>query len=77
MGLQSVDRSGQTYIQFRASQSSASNGISSTSIRRIMCEVPNEELYERPKDQVLSAELLVEWLQRYLEQKRGGDEGAL
>jgi hypothetical protein len=68
---------GQPYIQFRASQGSASNGISSTRIRRIMCEASDEELYERLKDQVLSAELLVEWLQRYREQKRGEEEGAL
>jgi hypothetical protein len=53
---------GEPNIQFRASQTSASNGISSTRIRRIMCEALDEELYERLKDQVLSAELLVEWL---------------
>jgi hypothetical protein len=52
------------HIQFRASQSSASNGISSTNIRRIMSETPVEDLYDRLKDQVLSVELLVEWLQR-------------
>jgi hypothetical protein len=68
---------GKPYIQFRASQSSASNGISSTRIRRIMSEAPDEELYERLKDQVLSAKLLVDWLQRYREQKGGEDEGAL
>jgi hypothetical protein len=62
---------GEPYIQFRASQSSASNGISSTRIRRIMSEAPNEELYERLKDQVLSAKLLVDWLQGYRKQKRG------
>jgi hypothetical protein len=62
---------GQPYIQFRASQSSASNGISSTHIRRIMSEDPNEKLYELLKDHVLSAELLVEWLQRSRENKRG------
>jgi hypothetical protein len=68
---------GKPYIQFRASKSSASSGISSTRIRRIMCEAPDEELYERLNDQVLSAKLLVDWLQRYRERKRGEDEGAL
>jgi hypothetical protein len=69
--------SGKPYIQFRASERSASNGISSTRIRRIMSKAPDERLYQRLKDQVLTAELLVKWLQRYQEQKRGEDEGAL
>jgi hypothetical protein len=60
---------GEPYIQFRASQNSASNGISSTRIRRIMSEAPDEDLHERLKDQVLSVELLVEWLQKSREQE--------
>jgi hypothetical protein len=51
---------GQPYIQFRASSTNASNGISSTRIRQIMSEANEEELYEKLKDQVLSAKFLVD-----------------
>ncbi|KAH6666355.1 hypothetical protein B0J14DRAFT_629900 [Halenospora varia] len=64
-------------IQFRATQSSASTGISSTRIRKIMWEAPDEELYDGLKDQVVSAELLVEWLQASRERKRVEDETVL
>ncbi|ESZ90185.1 hypothetical protein SBOR_9438 [Sclerotinia borealis F-4128] len=61
---------GKPIIQFRASQSSASNGVSSTNIRRIMTEAPDEELMEELKDKVISVELLVEWLQHQRNQKQ-------
>lgn len=51
---------GEPIIKFRASESSASNGISSTKIRRIMSEVHNEELLDELKDQVLCARFMVE-----------------
>ncbi|KAF7861390.1 hypothetical protein EAF04_007955 [Stromatinia cepivora] len=53
---------GKPIIQFRASQSSASNGVSSTKIRQIMTEVQDEELMEELKDKVISVKFLVEWL---------------
>ncbi|KAJ8067559.1 hypothetical protein OCU04_004899 [Sclerotinia nivalis] len=53
---------GKPIIQFRASQSSASNGVSSTKIRQIMTEAQDEELMEELKDKVISVEVLVEWL---------------
>ncbi|APA11472.1 predicted protein [Sclerotinia sclerotiorum 1980 UF-70] len=49
-------------IRFRASQISASNGVSSTKIRQIMTEAHDEELMEELKDKVISVEFLVEWL---------------
>ncbi|KUJ08767.1 uncharacterized protein LY89DRAFT_764099 [Mollisia scopiformis] len=54
---------GEPYIQFRASHSSASNGISSTRIRKIMVHASVEEIYELLKDEVLSIEVMIEWLQ--------------
>ncbi|CZR61520.1 uncharacterized protein PAC_11417 [Phialocephala subalpina] len=68
---------GEPVIQFRASKRSASNGISSTKIRRIMSEAPDEELYGQLKDKVLSVELLLEWLKIYRKTKMMEDEGAL
>ncbi|KAI9647887.1 hypothetical protein NHQ30_004275 [Ciborinia camelliae] len=62
--------SGSQIIKFRASQSSASNGVSSTKIRQIMTEAPDEELMEGLKDKVISVESLVEWLQLQRKQKR-------
>jgi hypothetical protein len=56
-------------IHFRASESSASDGLSSTRIRRIMCEAPDERLYELLKDHVLSPDLLVQWLRKYRERR--------
>ncbi|KAF7954080.1 hypothetical protein EAE96_005213 [Botrytis aclada] len=53
---------GKPIIQFRASQHSVSNGVSSTKIRQIMTEALDEKLMEGLKDKVISAELLVEWL---------------
>ncbi|CAD6444781.1 85805aa7-8619-4687-891d-16c7619b6a68 [Sclerotinia trifoliorum] len=53
---------GNPIIRFRASQSSASNGVSSTKIRQIMAEAHNEELMEELNDKVISADFLVEWL---------------
>ncbi|KAK6608071.1 hypothetical protein H4I96_04306 [Botrytis cinerea] len=53
---------GKPIIQFRASQNSASNGVSSTKIRQIMTEALDQELMEGLKDKVISVELLVEWL---------------
>lgn len=53
---------GKPIIQFRASQHSASNGVSSTKIRQIMTEALDEKLMEGLKDKVISAESLVEWL---------------
>ncbi|KAF7898089.1 hypothetical protein EAF00_004535 [Botryotinia globosa] len=49
-------------IQFRASQHSASNGVSSTKIRQIMTEALDDKLMEGLKDKVISAKFLVEWL---------------
>lgn len=49
----------QPLIRFRASTSSASNGVSSTKIRRIMSEVPDGELLESFRDLVVSPEVLV------------------
>ncbi|KAG9232586.1 hypothetical protein BJ875DRAFT_514216 [Amylocarpus encephaloides] len=65
---------GQPVIRFRASESSASNGISSTKIRQIMSESPDEELYEMLRDKVFSVELLVEWM---LEHRKGSQTEAL
>ncbi|TGO16635.1 hypothetical protein BTUL_0026g00460 [Botrytis tulipae] len=53
---------GKPTIQFRASQHSASNGVSSTKIRQIMTEALDEKLMDGLKDKVISAEFLVEWL---------------
>ena len=53
---------GQPRIKFRASESSASNGVSSTKIRKIMCDASDEERYAKLKDHVLGCELLVRWL---------------
>ncbi|KAF7916798.1 uncharacterized protein EAE98_010520 [Botrytis deweyae] len=53
---------GKPIIKFRASQHSASNGVSSTKIRQIMTEALDEKLMEGLKDKVISAEFLVEWL---------------
>ncbi|TGO46193.1 hypothetical protein BCON_0339g00110 [Botryotinia convoluta] len=53
---------GKPIIQFRASQCSTSNGVSSTKIRQIMTEALDEKLMEGLKDKVISAEFLVEWL---------------
>jgi hypothetical protein len=52
-------------IRFRASEKSASNGVSSTAIRKIMCEAPDEMLYEELAPHVLGVDMLVEWLKRY------------
>ena len=52
-------------IRFRASERSASNGVSSTAIRKIMCEAPDEMLYEELAPHVLGVDMLVEWLKRY------------
>ncbi|KAF5876862.1 uncharacterized protein Bfra_001217 [Botrytis fragariae] len=49
-------------IQFRASQHSASNGVSSTKIRQIMTEALDEKLMDGLKDKAISAEFLVNWL---------------
>jgi hypothetical protein len=61
-------------IRFRASERSASNGVSSTDIRRIMCEVPDERLYEDLKEHVLGCGLLVEWLEKYRGKKGEGEQ---
>ena len=53
---------GQPRITLRASASSASNGVSSTKIRKIMCEAADEELCSELKGHVLGCDLLVEWL---------------
>ncbi|KAN0101492.1 hypothetical protein V8E51_012002 [Hyaloscypha variabilis] len=53
---------GNPKIRFRASESSASNGVSSTKIRKIMCEAADEELYDELKDHVIGCDMLVEWL---------------
>ncbi|PVH84023.1 hypothetical protein DL98DRAFT_367367, partial [Cadophora sp. DSE1049] len=55
---------GEPVIRFRASDRSASNGISSTKIRKIMCEVEDAELLGELKHMVISPEVLVEWLVR-------------
>ena len=52
----------QPVINFRASRSSASNGVSSTKIRRVMTESPVGDVEEGLKDMVLSVFLLVELL---------------
>jgi hypothetical protein len=52
-------------IRFRASERSASNGVSSTAIRKIMCEAHDEMLYEELTPHVLGVDMLVEWLKRY------------
>ena len=49
---------GEPLIRFLASESSASNGISSTKTRRIMCEAANEKLYEELKGYVFAASCL-------------------
>lgn len=67
---------GEPVIQFRASKSSASNEISSTKIRKIMCESPDAKLYELLKDKVLGVEPLVEWLKRYKGYRGVEGEGA-
>ncbi|KAF7880275.1 uncharacterized protein EAF01_012036 [Botrytis porri] len=62
---------GKPMIQFRASQHSASNGVSSTKIRQIMTEALDVKLMEGLKDKVISAEFLVEWL--ILQRKQAGE----
>ncbi|KAF8861279.1 hypothetical protein BDZ45DRAFT_775359 [Acephala macrosclerotiorum] len=59
---------GEPWIQFRASERSASDGISSTRIRRSMTETPDGGLQEQLKGKVLSIELLMGWLKRYRQQ---------
>ncbi|TEY75051.1 hypothetical protein BOTCAL_0066g00280 [Botryotinia calthae] len=70
---------GKPIIQFRASQNSASNGVSSTKIRQIMTEALDQELMERLKDKVISVEFLVEWLilQRNKERESSDDKAFL
>ncbi|KAE9369150.1 hypothetical protein N431DRAFT_510652 [Stipitochalara longipes BDJ] len=65
---------GQPRIRFRASESSASNGVSSTKIRKIMCEAADEELYGELKDHVLGCDLLVEWLLEYWGKRNEGQQ---
>ena len=64
---------GNPKIRFRASDSSASNGVSSTKIRKIMCEAFDENLYEELKDHVLGCDLLVEWLLEQRKQRKDGE----
>lgn len=66
-------------IYFRASQSSASNGVSSTKIRQIMTEAPDGELMRELKDKVISVEFLVKWLQlqRSLEREDNDEKAFL
>jgi hypothetical protein len=66
---------GNPKVRFRASESSASNGVSSTKIRKIMCEAADEELYDQLKDHVLSCDLLVEWLLEQRKQRKDGEGG--
>ena len=69
---------GKPVIHFRASDTSASNGISSTKIRKIMCEVEDSRLLEELSDKVVCPEMLVEWLVGERKAKRerlGEDEG--
>ncbi|KAH8761712.1 hypothetical protein BGZ57DRAFT_1007784 [Hyaloscypha finlandica] len=67
---------GEPLIRFRASQRSASNGVSSTDVRRIMCGVPDERLYEHLKEHVLGCGLLVDCLEKYRGKKgEGGQQG--
>ena len=53
---------GMPVIHFRASGRSASNGISSTKIRKIMCEVEDSLLLEELNNKVVCPEMLAEWL---------------
>lgn len=53
---------GEPRICFLASERSASNGVSSTKIRKMMLETSEGKLYEELKDHVLCPDLLVEWL---------------
>ncbi|KAK0113423.1 hypothetical protein ONS95_013680 [Cadophora gregata] len=54
---------GEPVIWFRGSERSASNGISSTGIRRIMCEVWDRDvLLEELSGLVVCPEILVEWV---------------
>ncbi|KAH7379897.1 hypothetical protein BKA64DRAFT_765472 [Cadophora sp. MPI-SDFR-AT-0126] len=64
---------GEPVIRFRASDGSKSDGISSTGVRRIMCEVEDGELLGRLRGLVLCPEALVEWLVK--ERERKGAEG--
>lgn len=63
---------GEPLIRFYASQSSGSNDVSSTRIRRIMCDTSDEDLYWELKEHVLGCELLVEWLQALRERNTKG-----
>lgn len=64
---------GEPIIRFRASGESMSDGVSSTAIRKIMCEAPNETLHEELAPHVLGVDMVVEWLKNHrLEKGEGG-----
>jgi hypothetical protein len=56
---------GEPRIRFRASGESMSDGVSSTGIRRVMCEGSEEMLHEELAPHVLGVDMLVEWLKRH------------
>lgn len=74
---QALTVSGKPTIQFRASQHSASNGVSSTNVRQVMAEAPDDELLEGLKDKVISVEVLVRWLKLQRNQKREVIDGTV
>ncbi|CAG8949195.1 hypothetical protein HYFRA_00004818 [Hymenoscyphus fraxineus] len=51
--------------RFYATQRSASNGVNSTRIRKIISEAGEGELQELLRDQVISFEILAEWLKKH------------
>ncbi|PMD19239.1 hypothetical protein NA56DRAFT_545391, partial [Hyaloscypha hepaticicola] len=53
---------GEPIIRFQANGESMSDGVSSTAIRKIMCEAPNEILHEELAPHVLGVDMVVEWL---------------
>ncbi|KAH9224293.1 hypothetical protein DL95DRAFT_485253 [Leptodontidium sp. 2 PMI_412] len=68
---------GKPVIRFRASESIASNGISSTIIRRVMNEAKDEELLDELREMVLSPELLAEWLKKEREGEKESEKAFL
>lgn len=68
---------GKPVIRFRASESIASNEISSTKIRRVMNEAKDEELLDELREMVLSPELLAEWLKKEREGEKESEKAFL
>ncbi len=65
---------GEPIIRFRGSGESRSNGVSSTAIRKIICEAPDETLHEELAPHVLGVDKLVEWLRTHRGERTKGGE---